>query len=292
MKDLITPLAQSEEFEKTFKLLDLPVRRIETRAGSCLIQTRKLPLIGALNLISRGPVLRDERELKPFLAEVRRAVRGPLVVNAGPGATRTGGLKVARGAKLAIIDIKPEDDARASLHQKWRNQLKKAEASPLTLLDQPLDQTKHAWFLEAERRQQKQRGYQNYPSPVLLAYAAANKGKARLVSAVIAGKPAAAMLVLRHGRMATYQAGVTTPLGRKHCAHNLILWRIIQEMRKKGVDQLDLGRADLSPGLQRFKLGAGARVEQLPGSYLFWNPLARAPRPRASLGGTPQKALN
>ena len=147
------------------------------------------------------------------------------------------------------------------MHQKWRNQLKKAEKSPLVILNQALNPHKHMWFLDAEQRQQKARGYKNYPAPVLLAFAAANKGQARLFSAVIAGKPVAAMLVFKHGRMATYQAGVTTPDGRTHCAHNLILWHILCELNKRGIEQLDLGRADLSDGLTRFKLGAGARIE-------------------------------
>ena len=251
------------------------MRRFETAEGSCLIQSRKLPLIGAVNLMSRGPVLRDPSQVRSFLTDARRELRGPLVLNTASGMEKTGGLKVARGAKLAIIDVKPPEEARAAMHQKWRNQLKKAEKSPLVTVNQPLNAHKHAWFLKTETQQQKSRGYKTYPAPFLLAYAAANKGKARLISALIDGKPAASMLVLMHGRMATYQAGVTTPEGRTHCAHNLILWNIICELNKKGVAQLDLGRADLSKGLTRFKLGAGARVETLPGSYLFWNPFAR-----------------
>ena len=288
MTDLLMPLTQSIEFEKACKMLDLPIRRFETAHGIALIQTRKLPVVGTINLISRGPVLSDPAQMRSFLAEVREAFSGRLVVNAGAGAGKPGGIKFARGARLAMIDIKPEEEARAAMHQKWRNQLKKAEKSPLVILNQALNPHKHMWFLDAEQRQQKARGYKNYPAPVLLAFAAANKGQARLFSAVIAGKPVAAMLVFKHGRMATYQAGVTTPDGRTHCAHNLILWHILCELNKRGIEQLDLGRADLSDGLTRFKLGAGARIEQLAGSYFFPNLIKR--RASVTLGATvPQK---
>ncbi|MEM7457886.1 MAG: GNAT family N-acetyltransferase [Pseudomonadota bacterium] len=79
----------------------------------------------------------------------------------------------------------------------------------------------------------------------------------------------AGMLILKHGRMATYQAGTTTPQGRETCAHNRLLWQVMCDLQKRQITRLDLGRADLSPGLRRFKLGAGAEVETLGGSFLF-----------------------
>ena len=291
MTDLMTPLTQSAEFEKACRMLDLPIKRFENAHGYCLIQTRKLPLIGKINLISRGPILHDQKQLRSFLSDVRRDLRGRLVVNAGVGAESPGGIKFARGAELAILDIKPEEQARAALHQKWRNQLKKAEKSPLVILNQALNPHKHEWFLKEEQNQQKMRGYQNYPTHFLLAFAAANKGEARLFSAVIAGKPVAAMLVFKHGKMATYQAGVTTPEGRTHCAHNLVLWHIICELKKRSVQQLDLGRADVSPGLRRFKLGAGAQIEALSGSYLFPNVFNRPVGASHQMTPAHQKAL-
>lgn len=282
MKDLITPLPQSAEFQKACEFLNLPVRRIESAQGSCLVQTRKLPIIGSVNLMSRGPVCHSGGDVRSLIAEARAELRGPLVVNAGAEAEKFGGIKFARGAALAMIDILPPEEARARMHQKWRNQLKKAEKSPLVVVDQALNPHKHQWFLESETRQQKSRGYKSYPAPFLLAFAAANKNQARLYSAQLEGKPVASMLVLKHGRMATYQAGVTTDLGRHHCAHNLLLWRIMSDLHRKGIEQLDLGRADLSTGLRRFKLGAGAREETLPGSFAFFRLFSR--RPRAQQG--------
>ncbi len=269
MNDLALPLTQSEAFERTCNKLGLTVTRVSNPFGTCLIQTRKLPLIGAFHLISRGPVLPNPAALKPFLRQVRRDCKGPLVVNAPADALQTGGVKLARGAELAITDLIDPSEMRARLHQKWRNQLKKAEASQLVVTDQPLDAARHKWFLDAEAAQQTSQGYKSYPSPFLLAYAAANKGQARLYAASLEGRPVAAMLVLKHGVMATYQAGVTTPEGRAHCAHNLILWQIMCDLQKRRVLRLDLGRADLSPGLRRFKLGSGAGIETLAGSFLF-----------------------
>lgn len=267
MSDLSLPLTQSEAFERTCTSLNLPVKRVETAAGTCLIQSRKLPLLGPFNLISRGPVLRPGATDGSLMRRVGAAVRGPVVINApvGKGAA---GLKLVRGAELAIIDLVEPGAMRTRLHQNWRNQLRKAEASPLRVIAQPLDAQRHDWFLKAEQAQQTARKYRAYPAGFLLAYAAANKGQARLYTAMAGQVPVAAMLVLRHGLMATYQAGVTTPDGRRYCAHNLLLWTIMQDLQRRGAQHLDLGRADLSDGLRRFKLRAGASLHALPGTYL------------------------
>ncbi|MEL6692143.1 MAG: GNAT family N-acetyltransferase [Pseudomonadota bacterium] len=269
MTDFVFPLTQSEAFERTCKLLKLPVTRFETQTGSCLVQSRKLPLIGQFHLLSRGPTGQTADAISAVLSEVRRTLSGPLVVNAPAEAGKMGGLQIASGAELALIDLADEEIMRARLHQKWRNQLKKAERSPVIITEQPLDATRHNWFLEAEAAQQTSRKYRSHPTGFLLAYAKANPGQARLYTASENGQPVAAMLILKHGRAATYQAGVTTDLGRKYCAHNGLLWKVMSDLGRRGFAMLDLGRSDLNPGLRRFKLGSGARTEQLGGSLLF-----------------------
>lgn len=283
MEDLALPLSQSEAFERTCRLLKLPVQRFESAAGTCLIQSRKLPVLGPFHLASRGPVFRQGVEDPTWVRTIRTALKGPLIVNAPAGGGPIGGWRIVSGAKLAILDLADEQVMRRALHQKWRNQLKKAEASALRVIDQPLDARTHAWFFKAEQAQQKSRGYRAYPPEFLQAFAAANKNDARLYTAMLGAEPVAGMLVLKHGRMATYQAGITSDEGRQHCAHNLLLWRIMCDLHRKRFSALDLGRADLSDGLRRFKLGTGARVETLPGTFLFhpWLPNSNRAR-RAS----------
>lgn len=277
MDDFVLPLSQSEAFERTCRALGLPVRRFMSANGTCLVQSRKLPVIGTFHLASRGPVFREGQTDPDWMKEIRAELKGPLFTNAPPGARPRGGLRLVAGAELSILNLKASEEMRGALHPKWRNQLKKAEASPLRVINEPLDASRHAWFFEAEQAQQRGRGYRSYPAPFLQAFPAANPGHAQLYTAMLRGDPAAAMLVLKHGRMATYQAGVTTPRGREHCAHNLLLWYIMADLQRAGLSQLDLGRADLSPGLRRFKAGTGARVEKLPGTFLLhaWLPGSR-----------------
>ncbi|MEM7329826.1 MAG: GNAT family N-acetyltransferase [Pseudomonadota bacterium] len=278
MDELELPLTQSVAFERTCEKLGVNVLRVSHAGGTCLVQSRRLPVIGAFHLISRGPVLGGESANR-ILNDIRQRLKGALVVNAADDQTPVGGVKIAKGAEVSSVCLEAPDVMRQRLHQKWRNQLKKSEASPLIILDQPLDPLRHKWFLEAETAQQKSQRYKSYPAGFLLAYAAANKGQARLYTAMLNDRPVAGMLALRHGRMATYQAGVTTPEGRQHCAHNLLLWTMMCDLQRRRTTRLDLGRSDLSPGLAHFKRGCGARTKRLAGSFLYHHWFAPKERP-------------
>ena len=86
------------------------------------------------------------------------------------------------------------------------------------------------------------------------------------------GKTAVAgMIFLIHGRAATYQVGWTSDTGRDLHAHNLMLWRAIEELRERGVRSLDLGGVNTqrSASLARFKMGLGGQVCQFAGTYLL-----------------------
>ncbi len=290
MTEFILPLPQSEAFERTCSLLGIPVARFEDEGATCLVQSRKMPLIGSINLVSRGPVWSAGTPNTDILKRIRAEIGGPLAVNAPEGA-RAPGIKLVAGARLAMVDLKTPEEMRSRLHQNWRNQLKKAEKSPLRVINQAIDPHKHKWFFAAEQAQQKARKYRSHPPEFILAYAAANKGQARLYTAMLEAQPVAAMLVLKHGLMATYQSGITTDTGRQMNAHNLILWSIMTDLQKQRVQQLDLGRADVSDGLSRFKVRAGARIEQLPGTFLsFSRSWRRDQKPDSRASGAPSLA--
>jgi lipid II:glycine glycyltransferase (peptidoglycan interpeptide bridge formation enzyme) len=78
------------------------------------------------------------------------------------------------------------------------------------------------------------------------------------------------MMFLLHGASATYHIGWTTEAGRDAYAHNLILWKAIEELKARGIQQLDLGSVNTirSAGVARFKLRTGGSVLTLAGSYL------------------------
>jgi lipid II:glycine glycyltransferase (peptidoglycan interpeptide bridge formation enzyme) len=80
----------------------------------------------------------------------------------------------------------------------------------------------------------------------------------------------AGMMFLIHGEAATYQVGWNGDVGREQNAHNLILWRAIEELRERGVRQLDLGGVNTtrSAGIARFKMGTGGQVLTCAGTFI------------------------
>lgn len=79
----------------------------------------------------------------------------------------------------------------------------------------------------------------------------------------------AAMMFLIHGEAAIYHVGWTTDKGRDLHAHNLLLWKAIEELKSRGIRKLDLGGVNTirSAGIARFKMSTGGEVITLSGTY-------------------------
>jgi hypothetical protein len=181
-----------------------------------------------------------------------------------------------RAQTVARLDLWPSIAARrAALHSKWRNRLRRAEAAGIEVSHAPLPPDPAHPLLLSEARQARTRGYANWP-PALTAAFATTSEATRLFTAREGDEIVAQMLFLRHGSRATYHIGITTPRGRAHHAHNLLLWQASEWLAETGTLSLDLGPLDTrTPGLTRFKLRAGARPCPTGGTWLCWPPLAR-----------------
>ncbi|WP_417724168.1 GNAT family N-acetyltransferase [Salipiger sp.] len=279
MESLALPLPQSPEYARTCALLGLDLRSAEK--GSKLhwqIQTRRLPILGRVGLLSRGPVSPDEAARRDWLDRWRAHHAGPLILNAdgldAPTLRRAGFWPLMTPATLAMLPLGPEPAMRAAMRQKWRNRLNRTQDTRLRITRHPLTATH--WLLEAEARQAGERRYRALPPGFLVAYARANPTRALIWEARDRTTPVAAIAVLRHGRMATWQCGVALPEGRRLNAMNALLWEAMRWLAANGHDMLDLGilNSDDAPGLTHFKLGTGARLHRLGGTWLHSGALA------------------
>lgn len=260
------PLPQSFCYGAALTHLGRPPLRFSLCKGRGevqLLRRRFGPL--SVGLISRFDLPRDEVRRIARKADVRA-----LLLNAET-AQGAYGLALRSPAHIAELDISvPEEVQRAGLRQKWRNRLNRAGEARLKLSETALHPHDSHWLLDLDERQGRARGYANWPAPLTLAYARANRAQARLVEARAGGEIVAAMLFLCHGSVASYHIGWTGAHGRKLCAHNAVLWYAIRRLRQRGVERLDLGAVDTdnAPGLARFKLGTGAALRALGGTWL------------------------
>jgi hypothetical protein len=261
------PLLQSATAARALAALRVSL----TDAGQLVAQILLLRRFGFTATL-RGP-LWHPAVTPPQMTAALRVLRrhGLRLVEADDPATATalhaaGFRQVATPAHVAELDLTPDAATRRrALDGKWRNRLVHAEKSRLTLhhrrLEGPADP-----LLMAEAAQRRTRRYRALPPGLSLAFGPA----AHVVEARQNGTPVAAMLFLRHGQTATYHIGHTTPAGRAAEAHRLILWHMADTLARDGVTRLDIGTVDTetTPGLARFKLGTGARLRPLGGSFI------------------------
>lgn len=218
-----------------------------------------------VSLISRGPVLLQQDTANNVLRSVRANLKFASLKLMSPD-TRLRFLSLSSKPQICELDLTLDvQDLRAAQHSKWRNALKKAEASRLKVAQITATPAALTPLLQIERQRQSQRKYQGLPPEFTLAIQdVAPK------SLLLLGASDAQMLFIRHGNTASYHMGYNGPDGRLLNAHNLILWDAIQRLQKLGVTRLDLGTIDpkRAHNLARFKQRSGAQTRQL-GSAQF-----------------------
>lgn len=286
-------LQQSAEFTRALQACGQP--------GLVLPATQSTPqtLVLRRRVLSRLPIAMVNRashpDLPQLLQQLKQAglARTPLILSPDspdPTLARLGAVPLMSPAHVALLPLpRDPDQRRAALHQKWRNRLNHAAAQPLRLTRQNMPDDPGHWLLAADTAQQAARGYRSWPVPLTLAYARQNRGSAKLFQAFEGRDPVAAMLILTHGSgansAATYHIAHSTARGRHLSAHNLLMWEVMSWLSAKGFHQLDLGviNTEDATGLARWKLGTGAQLHRLGGTWGLWPPLGRLLRPLAAL---------
>jgi len=172
----------------------------------------------------------------------------------------------------AMLDLTQHDDAlMARMRGKWRNRLRRAEDAAIEVTVKMARRGSYDWLLREEEAQQRARRYRALPPALVPVWQeqAGRAGDVTIATATRGGERLGAMLFLLHGAGALYHIGMTTDAGRAVNAHGLTLWRAVQALRKRGIETLDLGGVDTvdNPGIARFKLGSGATVRTLCGTW-------------------------
>ena len=268
-----------------------PARGVFRQGGRpvAVVQALVWSLAGAARLVKvvRGPLFLAPEPDPAVRAAVLRLIRArwPLAgANAlfwtpelpvGDDAARLmrglGMRRTVTGYTTAWLDLTAGAGAlRAGLHQKWRNQLVRAEAERLRIRDAH-GGTALGWLAERhdQHRRRRRFGGPTGAFAAALAVLAPRPQDALVLLAERGSEPLAGVQFLRHGDAATYYLAWTGPEGRAAHAHNRLLWTGIERLAGAGVRWLDLGGLDASmPGVTRFKLGLGVEPVTLTGTWL------------------------
>lgn len=208
------------------------------------------------------------RELLLWMPELPDTVEGHAVMR-GLGARR-----MITGYSSTWIDLRRDEaELRRGLKGNWRNMLKAAEATRLRVeISAGSDNAALDWLLSEYGPFRRKTRFAGPDAKLVraLAGSAPRQSRPLVIQAYDRRRPVAGILILRHGKSATYSVGWTGPDGRTQRANHLLLWRAMGAMRDAGVEWFDVGGlfADRAPGIARFKLGMGGEIFTLAGTYL------------------------
>lgn len=265
----------------------LDYRQAGALVGMVQVMVRRLPMsLGGLAWINRGPLVQTGRDSAPVFAALRRYYgrRGfylriaPAVVDQPlpQGFRPTGRL----GWASSLLDLTPDEEAlRQGLHRKWRNHLSKGEREGPEVQGAEGDLSD---FLIGYARFLSERAVPTTVTPTLLAVLGRHSLDHLRPLAYVARRGETLMggvLMASYGSGVEYLAGYSTDDGRRLGIGQLLLWRALLDMKRRGAKFLDLGGLDplrTPAGIQEFKNGVKGQPYRLPDEvdFLGSNPLA------------------
>ncbi|WP_410347988.1 GNAT family N-acetyltransferase [Yoonia sp.] len=258
------PLQQHPHFAAALTRLGRPVRFVDIDGAAPVLAVRQC---GQL-ITSRGPVWQRVGQDDAMRGSELRLINADK-----PDDTllrAAGFYRLMTNAHVAELDLSRSEGARqAAMTPKWRNAWRVARSSPMTLAETPYEKQRHAWLLKADLAQQRSKRFRGLPHALIDAYARDQPDKVQVIVGYERETPIAAMLFLLHWPVATYHIGWTGPRGRELCAHHRMIIDAADRFSQRGFSRMDLGLVDTenTPGLARFKIGTGAQVRPLGGTW-------------------------
>ena len=262
------PLQQHPKFAKALAYLGQDTSCCDIDGAAPLLV---VPRFG-VGFSSRGPIWSNP-PTEQACHDLRRSKVHLINSNGGDESalTSAGYRLIMTRTCVAEWPLLPTREARlAGLKGKWRNTLRRGQRAGMTLQREAFDARRHAWLLREDRKQQRVKKFRSLPHPLISAYAAANPKCTPVFVAYNKGNPIAALLFLLHGKVATYHLGWTSEVGRRLAAHHCLLMHAADVFSNRSIERVDLGLVDTvnTPGLARFKIGTGAEIRSLGGTWL------------------------
>ncbi|WP_247225735.1 GNAT family N-acetyltransferase [Yoonia sp. F2084L] len=259
------PLQQHPYFAAALTRLGRTVRFMPVDGAAPVLSVRQF----GQWITSRGPVWQGGRNADALRCTGLRFINADIPDDALLRAA--GYRRLMTNAHVAELDLSgTREDRQKAMQPKWRNAWRVGQKARVTLKDERYCATTHEWLLKADLAQQRAKRFRGLPHALIGAYAATSPKSVRVLTAHDGKDPIAGMLFLLHSPVATYHIGWTNARGRVLCAHHHMIVDAADRLAQLGFTRLDLGLVDTesAPGLARFKIGTGADVRPLGGTWL------------------------
>ena len=263
------------------------------------VMTKTLPILGGIARINRGPLLIGDKGEKDYLNKVINCLRAIKVkankehwwitfvapeiymkeshivfVSCEEYKFRKN--KIPWASAIINLSIN-EDQIKAQLSGKWRNLLRKAQKSDLSIEKVKDNKDSIKKVIDAYEEMKLQKNFAGI-SKNLLQQLATEKGPNWKFNIYIANNEKrnnenwAGMLVSTiHGNSATYLIAVTNEYGRETNANYLLLWQAIIEAKSENCMWFDLGgmNKNTPKGIAHFKKGLSGEEYELMGELMY-----------------------
>ncbi len=293
---------QLRELAETKRLNGWLPRYLIVKGLAVTVLQKRVPLLGNYWYIPKGPGVADEAELLSLLDPLRQLARTksvfaiklePELLETETPHERLTTLGLVRTAAIqpnvstVLLDISgSEDEIMASLNQKGRHAIHRAERDGVTVAPVSLtEQTMREMFTllsstASGRFESSLKSYQYY-SAFWKRLADADHGQ--LFFAYHESRLVAAAYCMYLGKKGLYKDGASVRERTVYGASHLLQWEIIKWMKVRGVSEYDLCGAPHSSDIQdtahpfygigRFKTSFNKRVTDYIGCYdLVVNP--------------------
>ena len=171
---------------------------------------------------------------------------------------------LAEGGRTVYVDLLlPLETLRANMQPRWRNYLKRAETSELTLIEAP-QSALYALFMRMYREMHQRKGFVEYvdiEEYERLQQALPEDFKMKILACELAGSPHAAIVCAAAGNMGIYVLGATSDAGLNSRSSYLLHWKMLEWLKAEGYDWYDLGgiNPERVPGTAQFKYGLAGK---------------------------------
>jgi len=238
-------------------------------AYAAVLQLRRFG-VTLLNRVNRGPVFLQDDPSQAITVAVYNALRrrfgrfwrGPLLIAPAllmgqPAriALRQAGYRVRHqhAWQSGRIDLTVSEDALwMGFASTFRNRVRNAEkaGAELRVAD---DAATFEWMIARHLENMGEKKFSAVGGELLRAMRETAPEEVTVFQLIRGGAPVAGMSVVRFGRIAEYHIGWFGPEGRKLNAGNFLMWQVMREMKRRGVERFDVGGLRAGDGYTRFK---------------------------------------
>ena len=271
----------------------------------CIVQVllKKIPLIGTLSRINRGPLILDDvssleednillRSIETIIQECKK--RKWRMLQIAPEIKceeETQKSLMALGFKKqtslpwssGLLSLKPEEEEiLMALNGKWRNCLRKGIKLGVKVCLASNSKANLKKVIEIYKNLQKEKNFKGLSEPLIrsLFQQSHQSWKFNIFTAHASGKNGlkkdlGTLVSVSSGNTSIYLVGATPVEGRKFQSNYVLLWQAILEAKNRGCEWFDIGGLDESShkGIAHFKKGLQAKPYSLIGEWrIFFVP--------------------